>query len=177
VRQCVFLLLLLCSSFLLSACREGKTVDKQPNLYVDPQSGGTFVDSGSGSSIDNPAPKPADNPVLSDNDSGFRAPPGNYTQNATIDLDTKKAFVGRDVVKLWVWNDRGSQAIIAPEGSSVSVSKLGLTVKIGPIGHDGGGKTVVSVNGVDSKVLSYRQETKVGSTWIFVSDFFLNAAQ
>ena len=79
--------------------REGSSyVDTTPRSYVD---------TGSGSTIDNPAPsQQKENLVVNATDDEFVAPPGNYTQNATIDIEVKKSFIGKDVVKLWIWNER-----------------------------------------------------------------------
>jgi hypothetical protein len=59
-------------------------VDREGSSYVDttPRS---YVDTGSGSAIDNPAPsQQKENLVVNATDDEFVAPPGNYTQNATI---------------------------------------------------------------------------------------------
>ena len=161
----------------VTACREGKTVDREAPSFVDGDSANSYIDSGEGSAIDDPAKVFREPPVVPATADEFVEPPENYTQNATIDIETKKSFIGKDVVKLWVWNDRGSQSLIMAEGSTVTLDKLEVTVAVGPIGHDEGGETVVTINGKRSRALGYREETKLGNTWVFISDFFLNAAQ
>lgn len=163
MNKIVFCLLFL---FLLAGCREGTYVDK-----ASP----SFVDSGSPPMVDNGVPPlPKNDSVINETDEQFVAPPVNYTQNATISIAEKQSFVGRNVVKLWVWNDKGSQSLLMAEGSIVTIDWLGVTVKLFIVGTNG--EALFEVNGKRSKALHERQEDQVDGTWLFISDVFLNEA-
>jgi hypothetical protein len=153
-----YLLCLLAVLFLVG-CREASTVDRDSPSFVDRGNEPT-VDTG----------------VLEENES-LPEPPVNVTENATITLDEKKAFVGKDAVKIWVWNERGSQSLLMAEGTGASIPELRITVQASAIGHEGSGEVKFFLNGKPVKTLNEDEEACVDNTCIFVTDFFLNAAQ
>jgi hypothetical protein len=156
-------LLLVC--VLLVACGGGTVDTAAP----------TFVDADSAPGID--AGLPAVSEVINQTNKDFVPPPTNYTANATISLDEKKAWIGKDLVKVWVWNERGSQQLILAEGTGASIAELKVNVQVNIVGPEDGGEVLMSVNGQRTKVLNEKEEQKIGNTYVFVSDIFLSAPQ
>lgn len=166
----LFSFTLLTLLFLLTACHPGHTVTPESPTFVDNGSAGGF----DANSISETNPS-AD--IRAQTDIDFEPPPENYTANATISIAEKQALIGKDAVKVWVWNDLGSQEIVIPEGSAANILKLKVTIAASIISSENGGSVQLLVNGARAETLGMREETKVGSTWVFVSDMFLNAPE
>lgn len=155
----IFLVLSLC--VLLTACFEGTTVDKEAPSFVDRES----------------APLPDQKPtevdtVVHENESSFVPLPVNET-NRSLSDDERYRFRGKDVVRLYVWNELGSQQLLMAEGTAASVAKLRVNVQVAAIGEDDGGEVKLYVNSKPARTLNAREETKVDNTWIFVSEIIV----
>jgi hypothetical protein len=164
-------LLALLAVLVLVACTDGGNVDTGAPSFVDTKEQST-VDTGI--IVDAPS---EDKGVVNQSSGEFVPPPTNYTENATISIDEKKQWIGRDMVQIYVWNERGTQKLIMAEGTGVSVPSLKVNVEVSIIGPEDGGEVIFLVNGQKSKVLNMREEQKVGNTWIYVSDIFLSSPQ
>jgi hypothetical protein len=153
-------LLLLVCAFLLVSCQVRTNVD---------DAAPSFVDDNAAPTVDTGVPPPTDEEQP--------APPVNVTENATITLDEKKSFIGRDVVKLWVWNERGSQSLLMAEGTGASIPELKISIQASAIGHEGTGEVKFFLNGKPLRTLNEDEEACLDGTCVFVTDFFLNADQ
>jgi hypothetical protein len=150
------------------ACTSGGNVDREAP---------SFVDSSAPPTVQKEIPTTQPETIVNQTSPDFVPPPENYTQNATITIDEKQAWIGKDLVKIWVWNERGSQQLLMAEGTGASIAKLKVNVEVAIVGPEDGGEVQLLVNGQKTKVLNEKEEQKIGNTWVFISDVFLSSPQ
>jgi hypothetical protein len=157
----------LLAALLLVACNPD-------NVQFDNESP-SFVDPGTDSYVDRGIPTtPAEPAVLNESHEDFVPPPN--TTNSTVNEDETTRFANRDIVRLWVWNDRGSQQVLMAEGTGISIAKMKTSVSVVAVGRDNeGGEVKLIVNGKSSPVLHEREEAKVGDSWVFISEIILQS--
>lgn len=170
-RSVVFLLLLTLSVFVV-ACDRGEydtKVDSEPRYGFDATSAPT-VDRES-VTVGNP---PAQQAVVLDEAHDEYVPPP--LERPAVNQENR--FVGKDAVRFWIWNKRGSAQLLLAEGETAMISSLDQTVRVDSIGVSSRGETVLLVlNGEPLPLTHEREEVRLGDTYIFISEILLNEAQ
>ncbi len=103
-------------------------------------------------------------------------PPPNRTITSPIS-DERARFVGKDGVRLWIWNSKGSAQLFLAEGEKASIPAVGRVLEVNAIGGTGGGRVYFILDGKQLPILKNREQVKIGDTYVFVSEILLNDVQ
>jgi len=166
----VYVCSLLACSLLLAGCGGG---------YVD-REGGSFVDTTSSGGFERErapltqTPQPLA-PIVVNSSSDEFVPPPDETVQGPVPVPYEEAFVGRNAVGAWVRNDRGAQKVFLPDGATLLIERLGVTVTVEMITTGSSGEPV-AVFVIDGKRLpSVKKYEQVidGRVSIYVTDILL----
>jgi hypothetical protein len=170
-----FLFVLVVVSILfVSACERGEydtKVDAEPRYGFD-KTATPMVDREAPPT--QPTQPNKEMPVVLDETHEEYVPPP--TQQVRYDEGSR--FVGKDAVRFWIWNNRGSAQLLLAEGETASITSLQTTIHVDSIGVGNKGETALLVLDGEALPLTHeREEVRVGSTYVFISEILLNEAQ
>ena len=104
-------------------------------------------------------------------------PPPNKTLAAPTISDERARFIGKDGVRFWIWNRKGSAHLFLAEGEKASIPAVGHVLEVNAIGGTDGGRVYFILDGKQLPILRAREEAKSGDTYVYVSEILLNEAQ
>jgi hypothetical protein len=167
-------IMLALSVLLVSACDRGEydtKVDAEQRYGFDKTAAPTVDREAPPTQPTNPSKEAP--VVLNETHAEYVPPP---TQQ--VRYDERSRFVGKDAVRFWIWNQRGSAQLLLAEGETASITTLQVTVRVDSIGVGNRGETVLLVLDGDALPLTHeREEVRVGNTYVFISEILLNEAQ